>query len=207
MMIPHGSGPENYLSGLLGPPSMYSPSPYAGYGGGMPYTGVGAGGGLLYGAGTSGLYGGGYGGTGVGMFGGGFGGGMMVGGPLSNLNQLLFGIQNVIFSLTQAVQIIGMNTEAVQKLLEAATAMFDHAIGTWKEMKALEDAARESETEDDRKRRRRLRALRWAFTTAVGYAAYAMVRHVLSLTSRRRNPLHYQHPQIMQQPGSSIAYR
>lgn len=125
------------------------------------------------------MYGGG------GMYGGAYGGVGLHGGPMSNLNQLLFGVQNVIFSLTQAVQIIGMNTEAVKKLLESGIAMFDHAVATWQEMKALEDASRESESEEDRKRRRRLRALRWALTTAVMYAGYSLVRQVLS---RRRNP-------------------
>lgn len=61
----------------------------------------------LYGG--SGMYGGGmYGG---GLYGGGmygvspFGGGMPPPGPLSGLNQFLFGVQNVVFSLGQAVQV------------------------------------------------------------------------------------------------------
>jgi hypothetical protein len=61
----------------------------------------------LYGG--AGLYGGGmYGG---GLYGGGmygipsFGGGIPPPGPLSGLNQFLFGVQNVVFSLGQAVQV------------------------------------------------------------------------------------------------------
>jgi hypothetical protein len=191
-LIPYG---QNYANGFLGQQPLYSSPAYSGYGGGT---------GGMYGAaaGGGGMYGAGYGGPIAGLYGGYGAGGMMaggIGGPLSNLNQLLFGVQNVIFSLTQAVQIIGLNTEAVQKLLEAATAKFDHAIGTWREMQALEDAARTSETEDDRKRRRRLRALRWAFTTAVTYAAYAIVRHGFAVLSRRRNFHASSQPRLMPQ--------
>jgi hypothetical protein len=191
-LIPYG---QNYANGFLGQQPIYSSPAYSGYGA------------------TAGMYGApGYGGSIAGLYGGyGGAGGMMMagGGPLSNLNQLLFGVQNVIFSLTQAVQIIGLNTEAVQKLLEAATAMFDHAIGTWREMQTLEDAARTSETEDDRKRRRRLRALRWAFTTAVTYAVYAMVRHGLAalVSSRQRPRILPQHQQQPHSDGAWAAYR
>lgn len=136
-----------------------------------------------YGTNNSPYYGGAnmYGGYGA------FGGGMATTGPISNLNQFLFGVQNLIFSLTQAVQIIGMNTEAVQKLLESGVAMFDHAMATWYEMKALEDASRALESDDDRKRRRRLRALRWALTAAATYTVYSLLRYVMS---RRRSNRH-----------------
>lgn len=102
-----------------------------------------------------------------------YGGGL---GPLSGLNQLLFGVQSVVFSLSQAVQIIGMNTAAIKNLLESATAMFDHAVATWHEMQVLERQALAGESEEDRKRRRRLRALRWAMVTAATYAGYRLLR-------------------------------
>jgi hypothetical protein len=65
----------------------------------------------LYGG--AGMYGGGM--YGSGMYGGGmygmppYGGGMSPPGPLSGLNQFLFGVQNVVFSLGQAVQVSFMN--------------------------------------------------------------------------------------------------
>lgn len=150
------------------------------------------------------MYGGG-GGMGMGMYGagGGFGGGMggmmgspysygmppMMGGPLSGLNQFLFGIQNVLSSLGQAVQIVGMNTQAVQQLLEAATAMFDHAVASWTEMRSIEAAESEFESEEIKKRRRRLRALRWAMVTAITYAGYKVIRWLLSSGRKHRRAL------------------
>ena len=116
------------------------------------------------------------------MYGGMLGGGVG-GGPVSSLNQFLFGVQNVIFSLSQAVQIIGMNTEAVKHLLESATVMFDHAVATWRELHALEAAQRQTETPEARKRRRRLRALRWALLVGVSYAGYQLVRKLVGATA------------------------
>jgi len=140
-------------------------------------------GGGMYGGMSAGMYGGG-GMYGAGGMGGMYGGTMAgLGGPMSGLNQFLFGFQNVIFSLSQAVQIIGMNTEAVQQLLESATAMFDHAVMRWRELRALEAAHRHIESPEARKRRRRLRALRWAFVAGVTYAGYAFVRKLLHWSS------------------------
>lgn len=105
-----------------------------------------------------------------------YGGGMPQMGPLSGLNQFLFGVQNVIFSLSQAVQIVGMNTQAMQKLLETVTAMIENAMKTYTEMRALELAARDCESQEARKKRRRLKALRWAVVFAVTYTGYRLVR-------------------------------
>jgi hypothetical protein len=78
--------------------SAYSTSPMMGgssmYGGGMNMYGGGGMGGM-------GMYGGGMGGMGMGGMGGMYGSP----GPLSSLNQFLFGMQNVVFSLGQAVQV------------------------------------------------------------------------------------------------------
>ena len=165
-------------------------------------------GGMYGGGGMGGMYGGG----GMGMGGMGMGGGMGMmgspygmspmmggmGGPLSNLNQFLFGIQNVLSSLGQAVQIVGMNTQAVKQLLEAASGMFDHAVATWSEMRAIEAAASEFESEEHKKRRRRLRALRWAMVTAATYAGYKCIKWLFS-SSRRR----HQRPMLEGQPSSA----
>lgn len=139
-----------------------------------------------YGGGMPGMYGGG-GGMYGGMYGGGMYNGMPVGGgPMQHLNQFLFGVQNVIFSLSQAVHIIGMNTEAVQKLLVHVTAMFDHAVSTWSELQTLERQSRATESVADRKRRRRLRALRWALLVAGSYASYRVVHWLIVLYRRGR---------------------
>ena len=138
--------------------------------------GMGMGGYGMMGQGGYGMYGG----LGMGY------GGMM--GPLSGLNQFLFGIQATIFSLGQAVQVLGMNTHAIHQLFDTASSMVDHALATWHEMRALEATAREDESEEHKKRRRRLKALRWALVVASTYAAYRLLRTIFSARrqSRRR---------------------
>jgi len=116
------------------------------------------------------------------MYGGGYGGG-----PLSGLNQMLFGAQQVIFSLAQAVQIVGMNSAALKQLMENALAMFEHAVATWHEVRALErEASRGEESEEDRKRRRRLRAVRWTLVVASTYAGYRLLRRVFGYGQQQR---------------------
>jgi hypothetical protein len=181
--------------------SVFSPNNNMSYGGG----GMGGISGMYGGGGMGGMYGGG--GMGMGMSGMGMGGmgmggmgmGMPMGGPLSNLNQFLFGIQNVLSSLGQAVQIVGMNTQAVKQLLEAAAAMFDHAVASYSEMRVMEAAAGEFESEEDKKRRRRLRALRWAMVTAATYAGYKCIKWLFS-SSRRR----HQRPMLEGQPSTAM---
>ena len=175
-------------------PSMYNPGMYNSM---SPYGGNAMMGGVGYGAGYGGgmgMYGGGYGTGGYGnmMYGGGGGGGPM----LSGLNQFLFGVQNVIFSLSQAVQIVGMNTDAVQQLFAAGAALCTRAVTTWREMRAIEAAAHRTtttaatETPDARRRRRRLRALRWMFVASVSWAGYQVIRklmgHWLSFRQQRQ---------------------
>lgn len=156
------------------------------------------------------LMGGGmYGGTGMGMYGSygmynpmmsGMGMGM---GPLNSLNQLLFSVQTVVFSLGQAVQIIGMNTQAIKQLFESITAMFDHAVATIQEMQALE--RRRVLTDEEKRRQRRLRALRWTLATAVTYAVYRLVRR---WTSSRRQPQRIQqgnYPSSLQGYDNALA--
>lgn len=158
----------------------------SGYGGGLGSMG-------MMGMGGMSMYGGGMYGSPYGMGMGGMGTGM---GPLNSLNQFLFGIQTAIYSLSSAVQVIGMNTQAFHQLLDAASSMIDHALATWHEMRVLEATATEGETEEQKMRRRRLKALRYAMVVAATYAGYRFIRSVLpSRTSRRRRRIGTSDPQ------------
>ena len=79
-----------------------------------------------------------------------------------------------------------MNTQAFHQLLDAGTTMLDHAIVSWKDMRKLEQRSLENETEEDKKRRRRLRALRWCMIVGVCYTAYRFVRKVVQAHMRRK---------------------
>eukprot|EP00568_Trieres_chinensis_P008882 CAMPEP_0183309702 /NCGR_PEP_ID=MMETSP0160_2-20130417/25496_1 /TAXON_ID=2839 ORGANISM="Odontella Sinensis, Strain Grunow 1884" /NCGR_SAMPLE_ID=MMETSP0160_2 /ASSEMBLY_ACC=CAM_ASM_000250 /LENGTH=345 /DNA_ID=CAMNT_0025473767 /DNA_START=60 /DNA_END=1097 /DNA_ORIENTATION=+ len=134
-----------------------------------------------------GMHGGGYGmmmspyGYGMGM---GMGHGMM-GGPFSGLNNFLFGFQSAVFSLGQAMQILGMNTQALHQLFNTAMSMFDNALTMLNEMRALDlnSISDGNFSEEEKKRRRRLKALRWSLMLGVSYAGYKLVHRWLS---RRR---------------------
>ncbi len=108
---------------------------------------------------------------------------MMMGGPFSGIYQVLFGVQNVVFSLTQAVQLLGTNQHAIQQAFDSLTAMMDHALATFQELRALEAVSTERETEEQKRRRQRLRTLRWAFMMGSSWLLYKLIRR---LTSRRR---------------------
>jgi hypothetical protein len=118
-------------------------------------------------------------------------GGMMGGvgmGPFSGLYQVLYGVQNVVFSISQAVQLVGMNQELLRQSWESLTKMVDHAIATFHEMRALElhmNQQRE-ETEEDMQRRKRLKALRYALVMGGSWLAYKFIRHLLFYKKNRR---------------------
>lgn len=71
-----------------------------------------------------------------------------------------------------------MNTHALQQLLDTATTMFDHALQTFKEMRMLDAANEALESEEEQKRRRRLKALRWALIMSVVYGGYRLIRRL-----------------------------
>ncbi len=180
------SNPTNNSSSLLYNNSMFG-------GGGL---------GAFGGAYGGGAYGGAYGGGGfasplsslmttspmmmMNMYGAGAGAGAA--GPLSSLNQSLFTIQAVLVSLGQAVQIIGMNTQALHQVVQSITTMFDHAATTFYDMQAKQQQAQSllsattchevDESNDMKRKRRRLQALRWALVVGVTYAAYRLMRRV-----------------------------
>jgi len=151
---------------------------------GSPYSSIGMGMGMGMGSGS--------------MMMGGMGGG----GPLLNsLNQFLFGVQAVIYSLSSAVQVIGMNTHALQQLVEALQQMIDHAVTTFREMRTLEASSSANETEEQKLRRRRLKALRWAFVLTATYASYRLMRSIV--TTRRNKKRHRQ--LLVAAPASTTA--
>ena len=179
MRCPTAAGEDHPNTGNASFPPVLA-SPY-----GNAYGGGGGVSGGMYGnyGGYNSMYGGG-------MYGGGMLSpyGMMSPGPLSGINQFLFSVQSVIFSLGQAVQIIGMNTQGLKQLIESAAAMFDHAVQTWHEMQSLEQQARHHETDEDRKRRARLRAMRMVFVAGISYLGYRLVRRILFPQRRSQRP-------------------
>ncbi len=137
-------------------------SPYMGMG--MGYSGMGMG----YGGMGMGM---GYGGMGMG-----YGMGMGAGGSaIMTLNQYLFGFQSLIFSLGQAIQVVGMNTQALHNLYEQVMAMLDQGLKLVQELRTLENQEIQALSEEDQKRRRRLKALRWSLMFGISYAGYSFV--------------------------------
>lgn len=108
----------------------------------------------------------------------------MMAGPFSNLNQFLYGIQTVVFSLSQAVQLLGMNQQVLQQAFESLTSMVEHAVATFHELRALEALQNEQETEQQKKRRQRLKTIRWALMFGGSYIVYKIIRRI---TSKRKH--------------------
>jgi len=98
---------------------------------------------------------------------------------LSGLNQIVYNVQNIIFSISQATHMIGTNHQALQQAWESLNQMVDHAIATFHEMRALESTEREHETEEEKQKRKRLKALRYAFVFGGGWLAYKLILNLL----------------------------
>jgi len=138
------------------------------------------------------MMGGGMGGMGMGMGGmgmgmgmggmnmmGGMGGyGMGQGGHMSSLSQYLFSFQSIIFSLGQAMQIVTMNTHQLHQLYDQIMVMLDQALKYLDELKHLESLQthlQKPPTEEQIKKRRRLKAIRWSIMFGISYAGYKFV--------------------------------
>ena len=167
-ILHNGVGMGDGINNTMG---MYSP-----YSAG---TGMGMGGMGMGGMGMGGM---GMGGMGMGMGGmmGGMGmGNVGMGGPISSLNNFLFGFQSVVFSLGQAMNIVGMNTQALKQLYSQIMSMMDSALSTLEEIRVMEQTMsrmkEEHISEDDKKRRRRLKALRWSLVMGASYMGYRIV--------------------------------
>lgn len=150
---------NNNNATLMSSTSLNSP-----YGGGM-YGGMGVGGGMMMPPMMP---------PGMMMMGGGMGGG-----PFASVYQALYGLQNVVFSISQAVQLVGMNQHVLQQAWESINQMVEHAVTTFSEMRALEANAQDGESEEDKQRRRRLKALRYALVLGGSWLAYKVVRQLL----------------------------
>lgn len=93
-------------------------------------------------------------------------------GPLSTINQYLFSFQSFIFAIGQAVQIVGMNTHQLHQLYDQLTTMADQALFYIYEMRTLQEVATKNLSDEERKRRRRLKAIRWGLLFGASYASF-----------------------------------
>ena len=95
-------------------------------------------------------------------------------GPLSTINQYLFSFQSFIFAIGQAVQIVGMNTHQLHQLYDQLTALVDQALNYINEMKTLsiQEVATKNLSDEERRRRRRLKAIRWGLLFSASYASF-----------------------------------
>merc|ERR1711983_56469 len=109
--------------------------------------------------------------------------------PFSGVTNFLFGFQQLVFSLSQVMQIVGMNTQAVSNMVQLSIHMFDSAYQTFKDLKKVNnDSLLLSDndlTEEEKKRRRRLKVLRWSLFIGVTYTMYKTVYSIISWIRRR----------------------
>jgi hypothetical protein len=120
-------------------------------------------------------------------------------GPFSNITNYLLGLQNVIMSIGQVVQIISFNTSSLQQLCESMLAMFEHAVRTWNEQMQLSimskatatTTAEDEKNNQERQRQRKLRALRYAIVVAISYVGFTLIRQWRNRRRRRQFLLEY----------------
>jgi hypothetical protein len=110
---------------------------------------------------------------------------MMPGSPFSGLYQVLFGVQNVVFSLGQAVQVLGTNQQAIQQAFESLISMIDNSVATFHELRAIEAVQIKNESEEQKSRRRRLKALRWAILMGGSWLVYKLLHRIIRGRRRR----------------------
>ena len=68
-----------------------------------------------------------------------------------------------------------MNTQALHQLYEQGMTMLDKILNTLHEINTLENASQKQLSEEDKKRRRRLKALRWSILVGGSYVGYRLV--------------------------------
>lgn len=143
---------------------------------------------------------------GMGMYGMGGMGGMMGNGPLSQITNALFGFQQLVFALGQAMQVLGMNTQALQQIFHTGIQTFDSTYQHFEDMRQLSLAPLPPtkklllengqeilvEDEEAKKKQRRLKALRWTLLLAVSYTTYKLVYRIMMSKRRRRKRMYEQ---------------
>ena len=114
---------------------------------------------------------------------------------LSGFNQMVYNIQSIVFSISNAIQVIGANQEALRHAWESLNQMIENAVVTFHEMRALESIERGSETKEEREKRKRLKVLRYAFVFGGSWLAYKLIRNLLfrkrSLQQRKYPPVSF----------------
>jgi hypothetical protein len=68
-----------------------------------------------------------------------------------------------------------MNTQALHQLYGQGMTMLDNILNTLHEINTLENASQKQLSEEDKKRRRRLKALRWSILVGGSYVGYRVV--------------------------------
>jgi len=133
----------------------------------------------------------------MGMYGGGFSGEQISGLGHPGITNFLFSVQSVVFSLGQTMQIISMNSQALSQMCQSTKQMIEQAVKNLIEFKSQFenfmiscDKHATSHTltnsEQDRKRRRKLKAIRWTLAMTVTFMGYKLVRYAMQ--RRRRRP-------------------
>lgn len=89
-----------------------------------------------------------------------------------------------------------MNTQALHQLYNQAIAMFDQALSAIHELKTLEANDNVQLSDEEKKKRRRLKAIRWSIVFGISYAGYSFIRKWL----RKRK----QYREYMRQGGRNL---
>ena len=123
-------------------------------------------------------------GMGMGMGMGGMGGEVPY---FSSIYQIMYGVQNLIFSVSQIIQVVGTNQQALHHAWESLNQLIDHAIEKFNEMRVLESIhQREHETEEEKRKRKRLKVIRYAIVFGGSWLAYKLIRTNLLFSRKRR---------------------
>lgn len=150
-------------------------------------------------------------GYGMGYMGGmgGMGGMPMLPGYMSNITNFLFGFQQVVFSIGQAVQIVSMNTNALQHFVNSGIHMSQSAKQTFEEFQQkyfdftqiltltqdsvkvkhgvlIEGKGSDDDSIEMKKKKRRLKAIRWSMLLLVSYTCYRIVRRFIRNRVKRK---------------------
>jgi len=123
-------------------------------------------------------------GLGLGFGGSNYGYGYGGNGPLHSINQFLFSFQSIVFSMGQAMQIIGMNTKHLHQLYQQIMNMLDQTLAIIEEVKRMEEGKENKQlSPEEIKRRRRLKAIRWSIMIGITYLGS---KAILKWFQRRR---------------------